>query len=453
MFPVVAMLGLGGLWARFTRPEVNGAARQCVLLVPALLVLVAWVFIMNHYDLSFRRRRYYLYDYLMLGAFPWHYINSAALSFGWLWAMVVIPVGTQMGFMLGCYWHNRHIVDSPRAIRWRRIVVLLLLTFGMVAAWQAKLRADKYVSVTQQDTVREYTGPWDYRPNIANTRLVALHGDPPFRFKERWPRLNGATAMYPLYASAFFALNTFSAGTPMYEIERNYLNTWTTPLAYEALITGKADIIFVGQPSDEQKRRARDAHLTLIYTPVAREAFVFITRADNPVESLTQQQVRDVFSGKITCWCDLGGDDREIEVWQRPADSGSQTAMLLNVMKKTPMLPAKETEVARGMSGILRYVADYQNVRGAIGYTFRYYATKMNVDKNIKLLAIDGVAPVVDNIRNGAYPYSVDFYMVTRKNPTPETQKLVEWFLSPQGQQLVQDVGYVPFSALDTHRE
>ncbi|WP_434661272.1 PstS family phosphate ABC transporter substrate-binding protein [Klebsiella sp. MISC125] len=440
----VVMLGLGWLWARFTRPEANSAARQCVLLVPALLVLIAWVLILNHHDLSFRRTRFYYYNYLMLGAFPWYYINLVVLSLGWLWAMVAIPVGTQICFTFGCYWRNRHIIDTPRAMRWRRIIVLLLVAFGIVAAWQAKLRADKYASVTKRDTVREYTGQWDYRPNIANSRLVALHGAPPFRFNERWPRQNGATAMYPLYASAFFALNTFPAETQMYEIERDYLATWTTPQAYEALIAGNADIIFVGQPSNEQKRRAQDAQLNLLYTPVAREAFVFITRADNPVDSLTQQQVRDIFSGKITCWCDVGGDDREIEVWQRPEGSGSQTAMLLEVMKDTPMLPAKETEVARSMSGIMRYVADYQNVRGAIGYTFRYYATKMNADKNIKLLAIDGIAPVVDNIRNGAYPYSVDFYMVTRENPTPETQKIVDWFVSPQGQRLVQDVGYVP---------
>ena len=108
------------------------------------------------------------------------------------------------------------------------------------------------------------------------------------------------------------------------------------------------------------------------------------------------------------------------------------------------MMPPKETEFATAMEGVIREVAEYQNTRGAIGYTFRYYATQMNSNKNIKLLAINGIAPTVENIRNGSYPYTVDVYMVTREHPTVETQQLVNWFLSPQGQRLVQDVGYVP---------
>ncbi|GAR44797.1 PBP superfamily domain protein [Salmonella enterica] len=118
--------------------------------------------------------------------------------------------------------------------------------------------------------------------------------------------------------------------------------------------------------------------------------------------------------------------------------------MLAKVMKNTRMMSPQETEVVSVMDGMIKVIAEYRNTHGAIGYTFRYYATQMNADKNIKLLAVNGIAPTVDNIRNGTYPYTVDVYMVTREHPTAETQKLVDWFLSPQGQQLVQDVGYVP---------
>ncbi|EAS3207653.1 PstS family phosphate ABC transporter substrate-binding protein [Salmonella enterica] len=118
--------------------------------------------------------------------------------------------------------------------------------------------------------------------------------------------------------------------------------------------------------------------------------------------------------------------------------------MLAKVMKNTRMMSPQETEVVSVMDGMIKVIAEYRNTYGAIGYTFRYYATQMNADKNIKQLAVNGIAPTVDNIRNGTYPYTVDVYMVTREHPTAETQKLVDWFLSPQGQQLVQDVGYVP---------
>ncbi|EAB8420348.1 phosphate ABC transporter substrate-binding protein [Salmonella enterica subsp. enterica] len=118
--------------------------------------------------------------------------------------------------------------------------------------------------------------------------------------------------------------------------------------------------------------------------------------------------------------------------------------MLAKVMKNTRMMSPQKTEVVSVMDGMIKVIAEYRNTHGAIGYAFRYYATQMHSNKEIKLLAINDVAPTVENIRNGSYPYTVDVYMVTREHPTAETQKLVDWFLSPQGQQLVQDVGYVP---------
>ncbi|POP43259.1 hypothetical protein CHU32_20945 [Superficieibacter electus] len=324
------------------------------------------------------------------------------------------------------------------------VILLILVLSGCYAAWQGKLRADKYPTQDPQKSVAETIDTRDFDPYIANSALVKLQGEPALHISERWPRLDGATAAYPLYASAFYALNSFPPEMKSYEIEANYLNNSRTPQAYKNLIASRADIIFVAQPSAAQKKHAQDEGVTLIYTPFAREAFVFIANRNNPVSSLTEQQVRDIFSGKIHRWDEVGGQQRNIQIWQRPADSGSQTVMLAKVMKDTPMLPAQETEVATVMDGVIHKVAEYQNNLPAIGYTFRYYATQMNANKNVKLLAINGIAPTVENIRNGSYPYTVDVYMVTREHPTPETQKLVAWFLSPQGQQLVQDVGYVP---------
>lgn len=200
----------------------------------------------------------------------------------------------------------------------------------------------------------------------------------------------------------------------------------------------------MAQLSGGQKKRAKESGVTLLYTPFAREAFVFIVNADNPVNSLTEQQVRDIFSGAITNWRTVGGNDQEIQTWQRPEDSGSQTVMQSQVMKNVRMISPQETEVASVMEGMIKVVAEYRNTNNAIGYTFRYYATQMNADKNIKLLAINGITPTAENIRNGKYAYIVDAFMVTRENTTSEKQKLVEWFLTPQGQSPVEDVGYVP---------
>lgn len=287
-----------------------------------------------------------------------------------------------------------------------------------------------------------------------NRELTTIWGEPTLRYTDewqKWPRVYGATALYPLYASAYYQLvpePTDSAHTSV--AWQNYgLYQTRTPEAYDNLIKGTANIIFVAQPSEGQKKRAAEAGVKLTYTPFAREAFVFIVDIKNPVNTLTEQQVKDIFSGKVTRWNKAGGSNERIKVWQRPEDSGSQTVMQGVVMQGTPMLPAKKSTVIDLMGGLITEVADYQNTPSSIGYTFRYYVTRMNANmlkmrKQIKLLAINGIAPTEENIRNGTYPYIVEAYMVTRENPTPETQKLVDWFLSPQGQQLVQDVGYVP---------
>lgn len=267
--------------------------------------------------------------------------------------------------------------------------------------------------------VRENIDIRAWRPDKLNNRLTPLRGKPQIQFRQNWPRIDGATAAYPIYASAFYALSVIPEDFHVWE----YLENSRTPDAYNRIVKGDADIIFVAQPSGGQKKRAEESGVTLLYTPFAREAFVFIVNADNPVNSLTEQQVRDIFSGAITNWRTVGGNDQEIQTWQRPEDSGSQTVMQSQVMKKVRMISPQETEVASVMEGMIKVVAEYRNTNNAIGYTFRYYATQMNADKNIRLLAINGITPTAENIRNGKYAYIVDAFMVTRENTTSETQK------------------------------
>jgi phosphate transport system substrate-binding protein len=105
------------------------------------------------------------------------------------------------------------------------------------------------------------------------------------------------------------------------------------------------------------------------------------------------------------------------------------------------------------MSGLIDVVADYRNAQNAIGYSFRYFVTDMHRERGIRLLAVNGIEPTFENIQNGTYPFVNEFYIVTRKNDVaPNVQKLIDWFLSDQGQALIEDVGYVPVKILkETH--
>lgn len=178
-------------------------------------------------------------------------------------------------------------------------------------------------------------------------------------------------------------------------------------------------------------------------TPIAKEAFVFFVNIDNPVSNLSLEEIRQIYKKEITNWSRLGGNDEKIMPFQRPANSGSQTVMLANVMQGKSLPAPLQEEYAAEMGGVISQVADYRNYSSAIGYSFRYYATGMNPNDDIKLIAINGIEPTSPNIKSGTYIFSVDVYAVTIGNESENTQKLIDWLVSEQGQRLVELCGYV----------
>ena len=197
---------------------------------------------------------------------------------------------------------------------------------------------------------------------------------------------------------------------------------------------------------------ARARGLELKLTPIGREAFVFFVNKRNFTSNLTVEDVRGIYSGEITNWREVGGNNDSIRPFQRAKNSGSQT-MLLEIMGDTPLMTAPEADYYDMMYQIYRAVAVYKNYRNALGYSFLFYINEMIAEDRIKFLSIDDVEPTAANIANGTYPFANDFYAVTVV-PTPEakrdvqrvanTERLIEWILSPQGQSLVEKTGYVP---------
>ena len=115
-------------------------------------------------------------------------------------------------------------------------------------------------------------------------------------------------------------------------------------------------------------------------------------------------------------------------------------------MGDTPLMPAKTEEIMTAMDGIVEQVSSYKNHPNAIGYSFRFYCTALMRGFDVKLLEIEGVAPTVENIENGTYPLASYFYAVTRSDADENTLRLLDWILSPQGQELVEKSGYTPLA-------
>lgn len=269
----------GRVWAGDSAPENREIAvwRQCFFLLPALLTLVGWIITLHLADYQFRQMGAGWLANLML---PWLGVFLVSLVGGEYWWMVIIPVGAHISFSLGYAWPTRYPLSGTSGLRCRNLLLFLLLLLGIVAGYQAHLYKQQNPGVG----VRENIDIRAWRPDKLNNRLTPLRGKPQIQFRQNWPRIDGATAAYPIYASAFYALSVIPEDFHVWE----YLENSRTPDAYNRIVKGDADIIFVAQPSGGQKKRAEESGVTLLYTPFAREAFVFIVNADNPVNSLTE---------------------------------------------------------------------------------------------------------------------------------------------------------------------
>jgi len=287
----------------------------------------------------------------------------------------------------------------------------------------------------------------DRHPFFSDSKLFSPKTPPSLQIDHDYPKLDGAEGLVPIYAAAANVIYRRSSDQVGKKPDPRALAVnlgGSTPDAYKALLDGHADMIFALAPSEDLKKEAADKGFTYTLTPIAREAFVFLVNENNPVKSLSTEQLRDIYSGKINDWKKVGGKSGKIMAFQRPKNSGSQTAMLRDVMHDTPMRKPLEAERPASMGGLLRTVADYRNYGNAIGYSFRYYATTMNSNiPNLRLLSVNGIAPTVENIRNGSYPFTEDFYIITVRPLSENAAKLRDWFANDEGQQFIEDAGFV----------
>jgi phosphate transport system substrate-binding protein len=257
---------------------------------------------------------------------------------------------------------------------------------------------------------------------------------------ETFPILDGSTVTIPMDEALMAKLT----GKTVEEV-RPYVLHSKTHEAYVRLIEGKADLILVTSPSEEESAYAASSGVELEIIPIVSEAFIFLTNVQNPVDSLTFNQIVDIYSGKITNWKELGGNDTPIIAFQRPVNSGSQTGFLDLVMKdKVPMTPPS-TWIFAGMGDLVEAVANYDNAKDAIGYSYYYFVTDMWGNDQVKLLKVNGIYPDKTTISNGTYPIQTAYYAIFNKNEPADSdvRKIVSWILSDDGQQLMEDSGYV----------
>jgi phosphate transport system substrate-binding protein len=213
-----------------------------------------------------------------------------------------------------------------------------------------------------------------------------------------------------------------------------------------ALLNGTVDIANASrQIKDEEIDEAKSKGIDPVEFVIARDAIAVIVNPENPVSQLTLQQISDIYSGKINNWLEVGGEDRPIVRLSRETNSGTHVYFLETVLRlgnsEEKTLFSMDTLLLPSSEGIIAEVRQNPN---AIGYDGLGY-----VPDDLKMIAIaeDGsayVLPAIETVNDKSYPIARDLYMYTNGEPTGVVKEYLDWILSPEAQEIVAELGFVP---------
>ena len=250
-----------------------------------------------------------------------------------------------------------------------------------------------------------------------------------------WQRVDGSTATIPI-SEALYKLFDGKG-----EITHN-----RTYEAYLNLLSGQADLVFTLEPSPDILDLFDEAGVGLELIPIVKDAFVLFVNDENPVQSLTVDELRDIYTGAILNWKQVGGDDLWIIPYQRNEAAGSQALFLMLLMQdEKPLVPPTDY-IQHSMQEIIDMVAVEARGRAAIGFNVFYHTKVMYENEHIRILKVEGVQPNRESIMSGEYPLDTYYYAAVREG-TPAghpARQLIDFVLSDEGQRLMGESGYVP---------
>ena len=367
------------------------------------------------------------------------------LSFHRLLSIVAVLAALLAGLCLPLWLLHR---ERPAGRRFRNaagVLFVLALLISLGAVLDTVFTGDNRYKVIREPSIDLS----EFQPFTPDNGLVQAAPDAAFRFVGEPPRMSGEHAFHPVYAAAFQALAAAPPDNPKAYIDAPPDNPWAYiadgfPTGiFKKLALGEDDLIFGRRPEPEQVAAMREAKLRYTLTPLLREALVFFVHKKNPAVGLTQDQLRAVYSGRVTSWRELGVP---LDAPLRPYQSRSHEAHVAfkRFMGDAPIMePITEKEVG-DMWLVSEVRADYRNSPGAIGYIRRFHASKLKGNPDIKFLAIDGAAPTVENIQNGSYPLVAEIYAITARPREGNVARMIDFLRSPEGQRLIDASGYVP---------
>ncbi len=219
-----------------------------------------------------------------------------------------------------------------------------------------------------------------------------------------------------------------------------YIEGGGTANGVEALIHGKTDICTASRllVPEEASQIAQKYNSVGIYTLIAKDALSVYVNPTNSVRNLTLDQLKAIFTGKITNWKILGGIDQRINVLIRPPNSGTNRYFREHVLDNLNYYANAKT-----YSTTRQIVDQVASNPAAIGYGGIAYGV------NVTHCSINGIEPTKKNVRSDQYPISRYLYLYTIRKPRGISQKFIDWVLSTEGQKIVNDIGYISLQPLE----
>ena len=263
---------------------------------------------------------------------------------------------------------------------------------------------------------------------------------------DEFPITDGSTACIPLIAQ----IMADTTGMDL-ETAQSAVNTNTTAQAWRNLglyggNSGDAVKLIIAYEAPESvKEELAESGDPLDQKALGRDALVFIVNEANPVKSLTRQQLREIYAGKITNWKEVGGNDQEIAAFQRREDSGSQTLFQKLLIQGGELMDAPTELAPTMMDELVDRIAEYNNTANAIGFSVYYYISEMYTKPGLRLLAVDDVAPSSQTIADQSYPLCNEFYAAVRQDSASGSPERIvyDWLSTDAGRACVEKSGYV----------
>ena len=321
--------------------------------------------------------------------------------------------------------------------RYLTVLVIMSLTLALVGCGAKSSKPEPGSEPTAMPVETE----------AEDTEQAAAEEDLPSFTRETLPVMDGSTSLAPL--------GTAVAAKLLGESEEDVADLISfnkTTQSYRNLMWGECQLLLASEPNAAVFDEAEEQGFSFDMEAISTEALVFVVNAENPVDNLTTEQIRGIYSGEITNWKEVGGEDLPIRAFQRNSGSGSQALMEKLVMGDLAMAEAPTEYLISSMGELMEAVRSYDNSADAIGYSVYYYANDMRMADGLKIISVDGVEPQDETIRSGKYPHTNAYYCVINaaEEEGSPARILYDWMVSPSGQKLVAEQGYVSVMDLET---